>query len=134
MNRYYYIPILLSDTSQRKERKSRIRSQIDGLVWAYPCGYAFLEFIFWSVFRALLVLRDPFNNLCLLKVYLYNPIGCVKPVVATEPGKVYIKEISILLVFYIRFVFVNDQILSEFFLTWWTVGIIPTFCLCGPKR
>ena len=39
-----------------------------------------------------------------LKGYLYNPIDCVKPAVATEPGKVYRKDssLSILLVFSIR--------------------------------
>lgn len=32
-----------------------------------------------------------------LKGYLYNPIDCVKPAVATEPGKVYRKDSSFLL-------------------------------------
>ena len=32
-----------------------------------------------------------------LKVYLYDPIDCVKPAVATEPGKVYRKDSSFLL-------------------------------------
>lgn len=49
-------------------------------------------------FRALVGLRDPFDDLCLLKGYLYNhnPIDCVKPAVATEPGKVYRKDSSFL--------------------------------------
>ncbi|KVI08559.1 hypothetical protein Ccrd_013063 [Cynara cardunculus var. scolymus] len=29
-----------------------------------------------------------------LEGYLYNPIDCVKPAVAAEPGKVYRKDIS----------------------------------------
>lgn len=33
-----------------------------------------------------------------LKGYLYNPINCVKPAVATEPRKVYRKGNSFLLV------------------------------------
>ena len=43
-------------------------------------------------FRALVGLRDPFDDLCcvVLKGYLDDPIDCVKPAVATEPGKVYI--------------------------------------------
>jgi hypothetical protein len=46
----------------------------------------------------------------------YDPIDCVKPAVATEPGKVYRKDISILLVFSIRFVFVSDPgLVSPFF-------------------
>lgn len=32
-----------------------------------------------------------------LKGYLYNPIDCVKPAVAAEPGKVYRKDSSFLL-------------------------------------
>jgi len=36
MNRYYYIPI----PSRHLPKKI---SQIDGLVWAYPCGYALFE-------------------------------------------------------------------------------------------
>lgn len=47
-------------------------------------------------FRALVGLRDPFDDLCLLKGYLYNPIDCVKPAVATEPGKGYRKDSSFL--------------------------------------
>lgn len=42
-----------------------------------------------------------------LKGYLYDPIDCVKPAVATEPGKVY-KFFSIILVFSIRLVLVSD--------------------------
>lgn len=41
-----------------------------------------------------------------LKGYLYDPIDCVKPAVATEPGKVYRKDssfLSIILVFSILF-------------------------------
>ena len=42
-----------------------------------------------------------------LKGYLYDPIDCVKPAVATEPGKVYRKDSSFL--FYsIRLVLVSD--------------------------
>jgi hypothetical protein len=75
-----------------------------------------IHFLKDSGFRALVGLRDPFDDLCLLKGYLYNPIGCVKPAVATEPGKVYRKDISILLVFSIRFVFVSDPgLVSPFF-------------------
>lgn len=56
----------------------------------------------------------------MLKGYLYDPIDCVKPAVATEPGKVYIsiqkrQFFSILLVFFsifdsisIRLVLVSD--------------------------
>lgn len=60
-----------------------------------------IHFLKDSGFRALVGLRDPFDDLCLLKGYLYNPIDCVKPAVATEPGKVYRKDssLSILLVF-----------------------------------
>lgn len=45
-----------------------------------------------------------------LKGYLYDPIDCVKRAVATEPGRVYRKDSSILLVFAIsiRLVLVND--------------------------
>jgi len=67
-----------------------------------------------------------------LKGYLYDPIDCVKPAVATEPGKVYIsiqkrQFFSIILViiilvisiFYsisIRFVLVSDPVsVSPFF-------------------
>lgn len=32
-----------------------------------------------------------------LKGYLYDPIDCVRPAVATEPGKVYRKDSSFLL-------------------------------------
>lgn len=32
-----------------------------------------------------------------LKGYLYDPIDCVKPAVATEPGKVYRNDSSFLL-------------------------------------
>ena len=32
-----------------------------------------------------------------LKEYLYDPIDCVGPAVATEPGKVYRKDSSFLL-------------------------------------
>lgn len=48
-----------------------------------------IHFLKDSGFRALVGLRDPFDDLCLLKGYLYNhnPIDCVKPAVATEPGK-----------------------------------------------
>jgi len=51
-------------------------------------------------FRALVGLRDPFDDLCcyvVLKGYLYDPIDCVKPAVAREPGKVYRKDSSFLL-------------------------------------
>lgn len=41
-----------------------------------------------------------------LKGYLYDPIDCVKPAVATEPGKVYRKDSSFL--FSIRLVLVSD--------------------------
>lgn len=34
-----------------------------------------------------------------LKGYLYNPIDCVKPAVAAEPGKVYRKDSSFLFYF-----------------------------------
>ena len=59
-------------------------------------------------FRALVSLRDPFDDLCcvVLKGYLYDPIDCVKPAVATEPEKVYRKDssfLSIILVFSILF-------------------------------
>lgn len=46
-----------------------------------------------------------------LKGYLYDPIDCVKPAVAREPGKVYRKDssfFSIILVFSIRLVLVSD--------------------------
>lgn len=66
-------------------------------------------------FRALVSLRDPFDDLCcvVLKGYLYDPIDCVKPAVATEPGKVYRKDSSFLSIisFYyisIRLVLVSD--------------------------
>ena len=62
-------------------------------------------------FRALVGLRDPFDDLCCVEgiSYLYDPIDCVKPAVATEPGKVYIsiqkrQFFSIRLVFYILLV------------------------------
>ena len=32
-----------------------------------------------------------------LKGYLYDPIDCVRPAIATEPGKVYRKDSSFLL-------------------------------------
>lgn len=35
-----------------------------------------------------------------LKGYLYDPIDCVKPAVATEPGKVYRKDGSISILFF----------------------------------
>jgi len=41
-----------------------------------------------------------------LKGYLYDPIDCVRPAVAMEPGKVYIKDIFFLL--YIILVLVSD--------------------------
>ena len=49
----------------------------------------------------------------MLKGYLYDPIDCVKPAVATEPGKVYIsiqkrQFFSIILVFSIKLVLVSD--------------------------
>ena len=56
-------------------------------------------------FRALVSLRDPFDDLCCVED-LYDPIDCVKPAVATEPGKVYRKDgsfLSIILVFSILF-------------------------------
>lgn len=43
-----------------------------------------------------------------LKGYLYDPIDCVKPAVAREPGKVYRKDSSFLLEFSIRLVLVSD--------------------------
>jgi hypothetical protein len=45
-----------------------------------------------------------------LKGYLYDPIDCVKHAVATEPGKVYRKDSSFLLFYYIsiRLVLVSD--------------------------
>ena len=43
MNRYYSIPIPSRHLPRKIPRKSRIGSQIDGLVWAYPCGYALFE-------------------------------------------------------------------------------------------
>lgn len=60
-------------------------------------------------FRALVGLRDPFDDLCCVEGYLYDPIDCVKRAVATEPGRVYRKDSSILLVFAIsiRLVLVN---------------------------
>jgi hypothetical protein len=41
-----------------------------------------------------------------LKGYLYNPIDCVKPAVAAEPGKVYRKDSSflLLLLYYIYYI------------------------------
>jgi hypothetical protein len=41
-----------------------------------------------------------------LKGYLYNPIDCVKPAVATEPGKVYRKDSSFLFFYYISILFI----------------------------
>ena len=43
-----------------------------------------------------------------LKGYLYDPIDCVKPAVATEPGKVYRKDSSFLFSISIRLVLVSD--------------------------
>ena len=57
----------------------------------------------------------------MLKGYLYDPIDCVKPAVATEPGKVYIsiqkrQFFSIILVFSILLVLVSDPgLVSPFF-------------------
>jgi len=50
-------------------------------------------------FRALVGLRDLSMTYVVLKGYLYDPIDCVKHAAATEPGKVYRKFFSILLVF-----------------------------------
>ena len=35
-------------------------------------------------FRHLVGLRDPFDDLCCVEGYLYDPIDCVKPAVAME--------------------------------------------------
>ena len=43
-----------------------------------------------------------------LKEYLYDPIDCVKPAVAREPGKVYRKDSSFL--FYILYVDTTCQL------------------------
>jgi hypothetical protein len=56
----------------------------------------------------------------MLKGYLSNPIDCVKPAVATEPGKVYRKDSSFLF-YYIRLVFIrlvlvrDPDLVSPFF-------------------
>lgn len=47
-------------------------------------------------FRPLVVLRDPFDDLCCVKGYLYDPIYCVKHAVAAEPAKVYRQDRSFL--------------------------------------
>jgi len=60
----------------------------------------------------------------MLKGYLSNPIDCVKPAVATEPGKVYRKDSSFLFysilldirLVFIRLVLVSDpDLVSPFF-------------------
>ncbi|XAR52211.1 hypothetical protein NMG60_11020157 [Bertholletia excelsa] len=48
--------------------------------------------------------------------YLYNLIDCVKSTIATEPRKVYRKNSSFLLVFFIRLVLVSDpSLVNPFF-------------------
>jgi len=70
MNQYYYIPI----RSQYLLNKIPIGSKIDGLVWAYPCGYAPFRigilFVKDPRFRALVGLRDAFDDLCWKDIYL----------------------------------------------------------------
>ena len=46
-----------------------------------------------------------------LKGYLYNPIDCVKPAVAAEPGKVYRKDSSFLLLLYYISIFLFSILL-----------------------
>jgi hypothetical protein len=48
-------------------------------------------------FRTLVGLRDPFDDLCCVEGISNPMIDCVKPAVATEPGKVYRKDSSFLL-------------------------------------
>ena len=45
-------------------------------------------------FRVLMSLRNPFDNLCYIEGYLYDPIDCVKPTITTEPRRVYRKNNS----------------------------------------
>ena len=97
-----------------------------GILFLKDCG-----------FRALVGLRDPFDDLCLLKGYLYNPIDCVKPGGGSNGTGESIQKrqfFSILLLFSIRLVLVSDPgLVSPFFheeplasvLIWslWTEGL-----------
>jgi len=69
-------------------------------------------------FRALVGLRDAFDDLCWKDIYLYDMINCVincvNRVIATKPERVYRKDSSIPLVFsipwyyYIYYYLVSD--------------------------
>lgn len=63
-----------------------------------------IHFLKDSGFRALVGLRDPFDDLCLLKGYLYNPIDCVRGSNGTGESIQKRQFFSILLVFSIRLV------------------------------
>ena len=52
--------------------------------------FQILAFVLWWVSEILSM------TYVVLKGYLYDPIDCVKPAVATEPGKVYRKDSSFL--------------------------------------
>ena len=117
-----YIP---PDTSQGKSRSG---SQIDGLVWAYPCPCTLwigIHFLKDPDFRALVGLRDLFDDLCCVEGISIWSDRLRKARGSNEIGESIQKRqfFSIILV-----------LVSEPFLTWWTVGISPTFCLCGPRR
>ena len=48
-----------------------------------------------------------------LKGYLYDPIDCVKPAVATEPGKVYRKDSSFLFYYISIFISIRLVLVSD---------------------
>lgn len=82
-------------------------------------------------FRALVGLRDPFDDLCcvdifVLKGYLYDPIDCVKPAIATEPGRVYRKDSSIS----ITMKFINEVVNGGVTI----ILFVVTNLVCVPKK
>ena len=100
LNRYYSIPIPSRYLSRKISNwilNWRVSVSLSMRLCTLRIGIHFLKD---PGFRALVGLRDPFDDLCcyvVLKGYLYDPIDCVKPAVAREPGKVYRKDSSFLL-------------------------------------
>ena len=135
MNRYYSIPIpsrYLPRKIPNWIQNLRVSVSLSMRLCTLQIGIHFLKD---PGFRALVSRPRSFRwpMLCWRDIYMirYDPIDCVKPAVATEPGKVYIsiqkrQFFSIILVFsiildildyYIRLVLVSDPgSASPFFL------------------
>lgn len=146
MNRYYYIPIPSRYLPRKKnpELDPKLTGQCELIhaVMHSSNRNPFSERSCLSCFGGSSEILS--MTYVVLKGYLYDLIDCVRPAVATEPGKVYRKDSSFLFSQYFLYIYISIFYYIRLVLVSDPGSVSPFFCdellapvlhfVCGPRR